>query len=263
VDDHNRAIVSLAIGFPVKKKPQNLRIPHIIHQSWKTKDVKPFQAHWQKTWIQNHPTWTYTFWTDEDNRNLVAEKFPKFLSVYDNLPSPIERADCARYFYMLQYGGCYFDLDFESLKPLEPLLENVQVGLGYMSDNTTQPLSIPNAFLASVPGHNFWWYVIKHVLRNYQSGLIDRGDPLRVTGPYMLKEAVQDYLSNSTEQDLTVFPRELVYSVNYNWHADASKRDVFKTCHASDASFNTTLCKTHFPDAYSITYWSGDLTWSG
>lgn len=250
-------------SFTVEKKLPKLRIPHIIHQSWKTWDLKPFQVQWQKTWIENHPTWTYKFWTDKDNRKLIAEKFPQFLSIYDNLPSPIERADCARYFYMLEYGGVYFDLDFESLKPLEPLLEPVQVGLGYMTQNTSHPLSIPNAFLASVPGHNFWWYVIKHVLRNYESGLVDRGDPLRVSGPYMIKEAVHDYQSTSLKKDLTIFPQTQVYGVDYNWYADPNMQHLFSICHASDPSFNSTQCKMHFPDAYSITYWSGDLTWGG
>lgn len=247
----------------IEKKPLTRRIPHIIHQSWKTTEVKPFQRQWQKTWLDNHPTWKYMFWTDDDNRELIADKFRQFLSIYDNLPSSIERADCARYFYMLQYGGVYIDLDFESLKPTEPLLENVPVALAYMTQNTADPLSIPNAFVASVPGHNFWWYVVKHILRNYESGQVDRGDPFRISGPIMLKEAVEDYLATSSKKDLTIFNPKQVYGIDWNWHNDPSKQDVFRVCHASDPAFKATHCKTFFPDAYTITYWSGDLTWGG
>lgn len=247
----------------IERKPFTHRIPHIIHQSWRTIEVKPFQKQWQQTWLDHHPTWSYMFWTDEDNRDLIADKFPHFVSIYDNLPSPIERADCARYFYMLQYGGVYVDLDFESLKPIEPLLEKVQVAVSYMTQDTTHPLSIPNAFMASVPGHNFWWYVVKHILRNFESGQVDRGDPFRVSGPVMLKEAVGDYQATSGKRDLTVFKPNQVYCVDWNWHDDASKQDVFTACHASDPAFNATQCKMFFPDAYCITYWSGDLTWGG
>ena len=135
----------------IEKKPLTHRIPHIIHQSWKTTEVKPFQRQWQKTWLDNHPTWKYMFWTDDDNRELIADKFPQFLSIYDNLPSSIERADCARYFYMLQYGGVYIDLDFESLKPIEPLLENVPVALAYMTQKHRRPTQHPKCICGIGP----------------------------------------------------------------------------------------------------------------
>ena len=247
----------------LESDPTNLQIPHIIHQSWKTRNLEPFQKQWQQTWIDNHPTWTYMFWTDKDNRDLIADKFPWFLSIYDKFPSHIERADCARYFYMLQYGGCYFDLDFESLKPLEPLLVDIQVALGYMTQDKSHTLSIPNAFAASVPGHTFWLYVIKHVLRNYESGEVDKADIFRVTGPQMLKEAVEDYQSTSINNDLTIFPHDKVYGVDWNWHDNGSMQSVFKVCHAANPAFNATQCKAFFPEAYSLTYWSGDITWAG
>ncbi|DBA86805.1 TPA: hypothetical protein ACH3X2_005387 [Trebouxia sp. C0005] len=168
------------------------------------------------------------FWTDKDNRDLIADKFPWFLSTYDSLPHAVQRADCARYFYMLQYGGCYFDLDFESLKPLEPLLADVQVALGYMSKNIPHELSLPNAFLASVPGHKLWHYVIKHVLKNCESGKVNIGDAHRVTGPIMLKEAVADYQSTAISKDLTIFPPDKVYGVDWLWRDDKSMQSAFK-----------------------------------
>ena len=247
--------------FNLEEEPQDKSIPHIIHQSWRTRRVEPFQQKWQKTWLENHPTWTYMFWTDKDNRDLIADKFPWFLSIYDSLPNAIQRADCARYFYMLQYGGCYFDLDFVSLKPLDPLLKNVQVALAYMTKDIPHELSLPNAFMASVPGHKFWHYVIKHVLRNYEGGKVDVGDAHRVTGPIMLKEAVADYQSTSINKALTVFPAETMYGVDWNWRGDPSMHHIFSVCHAPDPKFNSTQCKTFFPDAYAITYWSGDITW--
>ena len=242
-------------------QPACQRIPHTLHQSWKTRELRPYHKTWQQTWLDNHPTWTYMFWTDKDNRDLIADKFPWFLSVYDSLPSPIERADCARYFYMLQYGGCYFDLDIESLKPLDPLLENIHVALGYMTQDLSHPLSIPNAFAASVPGHNFWMFVVKHILRNYESGKVDRADIFQISGPYMLKSAVEEY--QTIKQDLTLFPHDVVYGVDYSWRDRPSMQKLFSVCHAANSDFNSTQCKTFFPEAYSVTYWSGDLTWAG
>ena len=236
-------------------------IPRIIHQSWRSRKLEKFQTDWQKTWLANHPEWIYMFWTDKDNRRLIADHFPWFLDVYDSFPLNIQRADCARYFYMLQFGGCYFDLDFESLKTLDPLLLDVQVALAYMTTDTAHEISIPNAFVASVPGHAFWWYVLKHVLMAVASDQIGTGDAHRTTGPIMLKNAVAQYQKLSPSQDLTIFPSEKVIGVDFNWRDDPKMLSTFLSCHAASQEFNSTKCKLSFPDSYSITYWSGDLTW--
>ncbi len=236
-------------------------VPQIIHQSWRTKRLENFQREWQKSWLQNHPGWTYMFWTDKDNRRLIAEHFPWFLDIYTSFPRNIQRADCARYFYMIRFGGCYVDLDFESLKTISPLLQNVEVALAYMTKDINSDLSIPNAFLASVPGHDFWWYVIKQVLTAVAAGNIDPGDAHRTTGPVMLKNAVKQFWQSSRKQELTVFPAETLYSVDYNWREDPGMRSLFTVCHAASQSFNSTKCKSFFPKAYAVTYWSGDITW--
>lgn len=236
-------------------------IPGIIHQSWRSKKLESFQKEWQKSWLTNHPDWTYMFWTDKDNRRLIADHFPWFLDVYDGFPLNIQRADCARYFYMLQFGGCYFDLDFESLKSLNPLLLDVQVALAYMTPDTASEIAIPNAFVASVPGHAFWWYVIKHVLMAVASANIGDGDAHRTTGPIMLKNAVAQYHLTSPLQDLTIFPSDKIIGVDFNWRDDPEMLDTFTSCHAASKEFNSTKCKILFPGSYSITYWSGDLTW--
>ena len=82
---------------------------------------------------------------------------------------------------MHSYGGVYADLDFIALRPMQDLFEqqgnNAQVFLGQdcgVELNTSRPRreqacsgydqSLPNAFLASVPGHDFWNFVIVQIL---------------------------------------------------------------------------------------------------
>ena len=201
------------------------------------------------------------FWTDKDNRKLVAQHFPWFLDVYDAFPLNIQRADCARYFYMIRYGGCYFDLDFESIKSLDPLFADIKVALAFMSADTASEISIPNAFLASVPGHQFWWYVIKQVLTSFTAGIVRKDDAHRISGPIMLKEAVAQYQLTAATQELTIFPADKIYGVDFNWRDDPKMIDKFRVCHAASKQFNSTRCKAHFAHLYAITYWSGDITW--
>jgi mannosyltransferase OCH1-like enzyme len=63
------------------------------------------------SWQRNHPGWTYRLWTDDSNRELVANHFPWLRHAYERLPAEIQRADLARYLYMFRYGGIYADLD--------------------------------------------------------------------------------------------------------------------------------------------------------
>lgn len=50
----------------------------------------------------------------------------------------------------------YADLDVEALKPMGPLLQGHQPVLAYMSSTWWLRHNVPNAFMASPPGHPFW-----------------------------------------------------------------------------------------------------------
>ena len=57
-------------------------VPKIIHQSWKHVDVKEDFLVWSSSWKKVNPGHEYWFWTDEDNRELVATFYPQFLKTY-------------------------------------------------------------------------------------------------------------------------------------------------------------------------------------
>ena len=62
-----------------------------------------------------------------------------------------------RVFYMHRFGGMYADLDMEALRDLTPLLnDSTEPVLAYLSDTWTLRHNIPNAWMASPPGHPFW-----------------------------------------------------------------------------------------------------------
>jgi mannosyltransferase OCH1-like enzyme len=121
-------------------------------------------------------------WTDEENRNFVSTFYPWFLKTYDELPLNIHRIDAVRYMYLHHYGGVYVDLDFESLRPIDEYLKGKQLVLGRMGYYPNFVHSIPNAVMASVPGHPFWVdvlnYIHIHRKRHWGAELL--------TGPAML-----------------------------------------------------------------------------
>lgn len=99
-----------------------LRIPRIIHQTWKDAEIPRKLTHWVQSWEKNNPGYEYWLWTDASARALIAERHPHLLQMFDDYPEGIRRADALRYVILYEFGGVYADMDMESLKTLDPIL---------------------------------------------------------------------------------------------------------------------------------------------
>ena len=136
-------------------------IPKVIMQTWKTKQV-PEKWEVSPKSIQKHmPKWKYVLMTDVDNRKFVEKHFPDFLPYYDGFPHAIQRADAVRYCWLYVNGGLYMDLDYEILKPLDPLFKDGHDLYIIPSSNLeTYPT---NSIMASQKKNPFWLEVIEHM----------------------------------------------------------------------------------------------------
>jgi len=220
------------------------RIPHIIHQTWKTQDIPskwiPYQASWQKF----HPDWKYRFTTDEDNRKFFAEFYPEFLSIYDAYPLDINRAELYRYFAVYHHGGIYVDMDFEALRPMDELLRDQQILFGYEPASHHSPFMIQtrglsqvvcNAFLASVPHHPFWEYLQRLLVENQHAPtLFDQ------TSCYLLTRACNSYAEPS---QVTILPPEYLYPIDHHQNRLITTRDQ--------------ILARVTPQTYAIHHWTG------
>lgn len=180
-------------------------IPRIIHQTWKTASLPRQLAELRQTWRKHHPDWELRLWTDAGNRRFIRAKHPWFLPFYDRYPQPIMRADAVRYLILQTYGGMYVDLDFECLRPLDPLLEDCALALGREPPANLDDLIrgqparaaerellakglLCNAWMASTAEHPFWRHVVDHLVRAH-----GEADTLDATGPLMLTRACLDF----------------------------------------------------------------------
>ncbi|KIW17559.1 hypothetical protein PV08_04753 [Exophiala spinifera] len=292
---------------PISKDLQT--VPKLFHQSWSSNELPAKFQRWSTSCRQQHPDWEYILWTDEDNEKLVATHFPWLLSTYQALPGVIYKADLARNLYMYMFGGVYADLDVECLRPSDELFKRYNVStvshakprpmstynlqkngrkafFGRMGVDTEEANSIPNAWMASTPGHPFFLIVLEHVMRTMHEGTSDEG-PEDTTGPALLFNKINEYLAedgkfrgenmdkwvskNPTAKQFTprrglghsveVLPFQYIFP--YSWQRDGEAvRDV---CWATRRSFSAERCKLllatdHWP-SYAITYWSH--TWAG
>ena len=223
------------------------RIPQIIHQTWKDESIPDSWLDLQASWKRHHPRWEYRLWVDGDLRELIRVDYSWFLPIYDAYPEHITRVDAARYFIMHKYGGLYVDLDFESLRSIEPLLGESAVVAGLEpASHVSHPLArerglnkiVCNALLASRPAHAFWEHVFEQLVASRHLP-----GPLDAAGPFLLTRAVCSYAQPS---DIMLVPAELVYPISNeeSWNG-----------RLDDAGIRAQLSRT----AFAIHHWHG--TW--
>ncbi|RLN75069.1 hypothetical protein BBJ28_00012605 [Nothophytophthora sp. Chile5] len=207
-------------------RADNATIPRIIHQSWKTPHAIParFQP-WMRSWVAQHPTWTYVFWTDEDNLRLFERLYPEYLAVAKAV-GKISLADMARYALLHRVGGLYVDADFECKQPFDDLHEGA-----HRIILSSEPLAhtvllegsdeaaLCNALMASVPGHPFWLRVLDNIKAKFDAEG-DHGDAVALTGPRIVKDTYfsPDFAFSDDDSDIAVFPQEYFYPEVAYWN---------------------------------------------
>lgn len=224
-------------------------IPRVIHQTWRDREIPPGFRAFQESWTRHHPGWEYRLWTDSDLRRLVCERYPWFLSIYDDYAEPIERVDAARYFVMHCFGGVYVDLDFECLRPIDELLHGQELIVGLEPQaHLYKPVVkahgldrvVGNAFLASRPGHRFWEHLFQELV-----GARHRSGPLEVTGPFLLTRALESYVGQDA---VSCASAERLYPATSTEAAEGL---------TTDRSWRERAAAS----AYAIHHWSG--SWIG
>jgi inositol phosphorylceramide mannosyltransferase catalytic subunit len=177
-------------------------VPRILHQIWLGDSPLPDAfAGYRETWRRHHPDWDHRFWTED---NLPSDL--RRAEVYARLRIPAERSDILRLEVLWRLGGVYVDTDFECLRPLDPLIEDL--------DFFTAPLKpngwVNNAFIGSVPGHPILDRALNELRPREFHGYDKHG-----TGPRFLDTLLRDY------PEARRLPAELFYQTSPAQLADA------------------------------------------
>lgn len=189
-------------------------IPKLIHITYKTRKLPEVWKETPASWQNNHPDWKVMFWTDEDNRNLIRDKFPWFLEIYDKYEYGIQRADAVRYFILYTYGGLYTDADFLCKKPCDDLFYQPKDLFLIQSPNGSY---ITNSFMASKPKIKFWELVFENLVafaENERPWWI--GKHFRVhcsTGPVMMQWTFDKYIEeiDPSQNTIGMIPQEYIF----------------------------------------------------
>jgi mannosyltransferase OCH1-like enzyme len=190
-----------------------MRIPRVFHQVWVGPDPLPDAfARYRQTWLDCHPDWELRFWTDENLPEGLRRR-----ESYDRLRSPVERCDILRLELVWRFGGVYIDMDFECLRSIEPLIENVE----FFTANIGEKGRVNHAILGAVPGNPVLERALVEIAPREWYGY-DRES----TGPYFFDRL----LKKCVDPGVTVFDKELFYATDllgareyaYALHHDAN-----------------------------------------
>lgn len=217
-------------------------IPHRIHQSWKNHQVPEKWLPLQNSWRRLHPEFSYHFWTDNDNREFIKVHYPEYLTVYENYPLAIQKAELARYLVIFHFGGVYVDMDFEALRPIADLLAEFELAFGLEpASHANRPAIkrrglervVCNAFMASIPRHPFWQHLFRYLLQTqHELNVLDS------TGTFVLTRACNSYPQIS---DIRFIPSEKLYPVDNEEILSLDERAI----------------RQKAKDAYALHYWAG------
>jgi mannosyltransferase OCH1-like enzyme len=181
-------------------------IPRVFHRIWLGPEPMPEEyVRLGETWKRNHRDWEHHLWAET---NLPTDLRPE---VYELLRRPAERADILRLELLHRLGGVYVDADIESLKPIDPLLEDVSCFLGSLDSGR-----VSNAVMGGAPGHPLFARAIAELRPRATFGPVDREG----TGPLLIERLRHEF------PDVTVFEPDVFYATEreqaqYAFHLSA------------------------------------------
>lgn len=156
------------------------------------------------------------------------------------------KADLARILYMKHLGGCYADLDVESIRPLDELLKDESIVLARMGD-VGLAHDVPNAFMCSAAGHPFWDVCLAKIIQTVDQPRVDN-----LAGPRMLHDVLAEWDDDEYKEsgELSILHHEYIFP--FSWLDE----DGHPECDYTSPDFDSDACKQAYPEAFAITYWA-------
>jgi mannosyltransferase OCH1-like enzyme len=186
-------------------------IPKVFHRIWLGGSMPEEHARCGETWTKLNPGWTMKLWTEEN----ITSRYPELIK---RCWKYRHEANIYRYEIILREGGVYIDTDFECLRPIEPIIKDMDVFCAYQLDEPSAEGAINNALFGSVPGSPFLEDVVEHIPE-----VFDEKHPFNCGPSYFTRVAQR-------HSEIRFFPRWYFYP--YLWHELNRKGETFEGSYA-------------------------------
>jgi hypothetical protein len=216
-------------------------IPKIIHNIWiQGYENLPNEKKVTYTNIKKlNPEWEFMIW-DDDMIKKILKKYPSLYNMYIKTNNYTEtdnnkiKSDIARYIIMKEYGGLYFDVDFNCTSSFDELFLNNNNDDTKNKDNNkneNQKTKNNTIYIAS-SNTNFWNYINPFQKTKYCSCFMamDKNHPIwesviqklkQATTKFHIREALDISLQqseNASDPKTNVFPIILLNKINGNYY---------------------------------------------
>jgi mannosyltransferase OCH1-like enzyme len=182
-------------------------IPKIIHQI-APKDENKWHPIWkecQNSWKNNfsEQEYTYMLWNDDDDiLNLVCDKFPEYLEIYNSFQYNIIRIDFAKFCILYQYGGIYADMDMFCYKNFyNHLVDDLYIVESW--ENWGEKAQ--NSLMASNQNNNFWIKCIRSCIETY---ILEKESSYYYINDYILNICGPKLISKLINEKVNLLPKE-------------------------------------------------------
>ena len=157
------------------------------------------------------------FFDDNDILKFITNKFPWYLSTFNNFKYKIQKIDFFRYLAIYYYGGFYLDLDMSITKSLAPLTKHQCVFPIEFEKNSDKILQQQGLYFligqyafGAVPKSPFILKIIKNIVNPRLATILD-GIKSKLkyvfysTGPVLVSQTFLDYnKDNKDNKDITL-----------------------------------------------------------
>lgn len=175
------------------------KIPRVIYQTWKTRQVSKNHYQAMMSWSRLNPEYHYYFYDDQMCRKFLQDNYPtRVLKCYDALKSGAFKADLFRYCLLYKKGGIYIDCSHECKTPLREMIKpndkfisckDISVPSWIGKHFHLSPEGVFNAFICCTPGHPFMKKAIDMCINNIMKRSKTE-NVFAITGPNLLGQAI-------------------------------------------------------------------------
>ncbi|MFI7449633.1 glycosyltransferase family 32 protein [Nonomuraea sp. NPDC049714] len=180
-------------------------------------------SEYTRTWVSHHPRWRYKLWEEKDLYFLTNHSCMMSAETYS------EKSDVARYEILMRYGGVYADTDFECLRPIDELINELDAFAG--SENGTH---VSTGLMGAVPHHPYFSALANGIPGRIKS--MPNGRPSETLGPGFATDIFKKMYGSSNNPPMHIFPSSIFYPYGR------------KERHLRNGPF---------PEAYAVHHWAG------
>ena len=206
------------------------KIPKIIIQTWKSKDLPEKATTLVNKLLLNNPEFEYKFFTDEDINIFMKTYYSNYLDKFNSFKHTIQKIDFFRYLVIYHFGGFYFDIDMDIVCNLKPLCDYSCVfpkELGPHGESflhkQKKDLLIGNYAFGASPKNEFLKLCIDNIINNRLSQYITHDMKFSKTifystGPVMVTQSYFDYKDKNLITIIESTPFKICQFGDYGSH---------------------------------------------